>query len=205
MSTTTDRPGTQIYIPYSHPVNSTISQRTTTIVAGAGHGGDGSIQAAFKDLAKTMPPGMPLFDIQEGDLLVDDATWQIRTRTEVLLILAVITFVITGFGVYSSISYSVGLRAQELAIRRALGGGTSHLLLLVMRDGMILTGAAVVVGAILYFLLWKTLGAAVTEMPQLTPLTIGATGGILILLTLLYTFPPALKAARATDFSVLRS
>ncbi len=204
MSSAAGRQEAQIYIPYSHPMNSTISQRTMTIVAGAGQRGTSSIRAAFEDLAKAMPPGVPLFDVQEGDLLVSDATWQIRTRTEVLLILALITFVITAFGVYSSFAFSIDLRVEELAIRRALGGRTFHLLLLLMGDGLKLTLAAIVVGVIIYFLSWKALGAIVTDLPQLTPFTVGATSGALLLLMLLSTLAPALAAARATDFSVLR-
>lgn len=205
MSTTTVQPEAQVYVPYAHPVNSTISQRTMTVVVDAGRDAERPIQAVFKDLAQAMPPGMPLFDIQEGNLLVSNVTWRIRTRTEVLLVLAIITFVITGFGVYSSIAYSAGLRSQEFAVRRALGAPTSNLLLLIVRDGIALTAAAAIVGAILYSLLLKTLGSAVTGMPQLTVATVCATGGILFALMLLSSLPPAWRAVKAVDFSILRN
>ena len=54
-------------------------------------------------------------------------------------------------GIYSVMSYTVAQRERELAIRAAVGASRSSLLSMVLREGLILSGAGIAVGALIAF------------------------------------------------------
>src|SRR4030095_1892548 len=52
-------------------------------------------------------------------------------------------------GIYSVMSYTVAQRERELAIRAAVGATRSTLLLMVLREGLILSPAGIAAGAVI--------------------------------------------------------
>ena len=54
-------------------------------------------------------------------------------------------------GIYSVMSYTVAQRERELAIRAAVGASRSSLLSMVLREGLMLSGAGIAAGAVIAF------------------------------------------------------
>jgi ABC-type antimicrobial peptide transport system permease subunit len=59
---------------------------------------------------------------------------------------AVVATLLGMVGLYGLVSFSVGRRAREIAVRRALGANTVEILRLVLGHGLRLAGAGLVIG-----------------------------------------------------------
>ena len=67
---------------------------------------------------------------------------------------ALVALILACGGIYGSMLYSVSQRRQEMGIRLALGAAGSDVIGLVLRQGVRLTVAGVLLGAVILLLLW---------------------------------------------------
>ena len=71
---------------------------------------------------------------------------QPRFRTILLTIFAVVALVIAAVGIYGVMAYALLQRSREIGIRMALGCSSEGIFLLILNDGMRLTGIGVIIG-----------------------------------------------------------
>jgi putative ABC transport system permease protein len=71
-----------------------------------------------------------------------------------LLVFGGVALSLAAIGVYGVISYSISERTHELGLRRALGATAGNVLGMVLRQGMTVAGAGVVMGVLGAF--WLT-------------------------------------------------
>ena len=62
---------------------------------------------------------------------------------------AAIALLLASIGIYGLLAYMVGQRSHEIGIRVALGGQPSDILGLILRRGMLLSGAGILAGLLL--------------------------------------------------------
>ena len=97
------------------------------------------IQAINRDVAVVEPLPMETF-IQNQ--------FYARPRFSLLVlgIFACTGIVLVAFGVYGVLAYTVSQQTKEIAIRMALGGERGHVIKMVLRLGMQLVGAGLIIG-----------------------------------------------------------
>ena len=108
---------------------------------------------------------------------------------------ATLALALAAIGLYGVLSYSVTLRRRELGIRAALGASRRDLLALVVRQGLIATGAGLAVGlglAVVAARLMRTLlfGIEPMDVPSFA-----ASAGLLLVVALAACLVPARRAA----------
>jgi macrolide transport system ATP-binding/permease protein len=124
--------------------------------------------------------------------------WLIGAFATLALVLAVV-------GLYGVVAYSVGLRTREIGVRIALGAQRRTVYRQVLGEAMWLAGLGTVLGMI------GAVGAATLmrnllfDVPSWDPLTLVATGVILMLAALLASYFPARRAASVNPIEVLGS
>jgi putative ABC transport system permease protein len=119
-------------------------------------------------------------------------------KTSMLLftVFAGAALLLAAIGIYGVMAYSVTQRTQEIGIRMALGAQASDVLLLVVRQGMILTIIGVAVGLAGAFGLAHIIASLLFGVPATDPLIFLAVSALLLVVALLACYLPARRAAR---------
>jgi predicted permease len=160
--------------------------------------------AAVRDKVKAIDPRMPLRGTGTMRQNIDAGLWAPRMGAALLSIFGGLALVLAMIGVYGVMSYTVAQRVQEIGIRMALGAGTSDVLVLVLKQGMLLTVAGTAIGVALALLLGRIVGALLFGVSGRDPLTLAAVTIALTLVALLACYLPARRAARVDPLVALR-
>jgi len=136
---------------------------------------------------------------------IRDRSLASRTFAMQLLVgFAVVAVVLTLAGVYSVLSLTVTARRRELAIRTAVGADARRIMGLVLRSGLKLIAAGIVVGVAVSFALSRVLQAMLFEVGRADPLTLTAAAAAFAAVALLACALPALRAARVDPAEALK-
>jgi predicted permease len=135
--------------------------------------------------------------------LVRQSLFAVNLAAALLGVFGLLALALASLGLYGVMSYSVGQRTRELGLRMALGAGRSGLMRLVLSQSLTLVGAGVAIGLVGA---WAATRAVATLIfgSTLDPVSfIGAPLG-LVIVALLASLPPALRASRIDPIVVLR-
>jgi ABC-type antimicrobial peptide transport system permease subunit len=132
-------------------------------------------------------------------------------------VLGSIALLLAAVGLYSVMAYSVAQRTQEIGVRMALGAQPAHVLRMVVRQGLVLTSAGLVVGCALAIAMGravasvsftnsgmganaKLLGSGAND-----PLIYVAAAAFLCVVAALASYLPARRAASVDPMQALRT
>jgi ABC-type lipoprotein release transport system permease subunit len=113
--------------------------------------------------------------------------------------------VFNGMAIYGVMAYSVSRRVLEIGIRIALGARLDDILMLVLRQGMGLTLAGLLIGLAGGLAVARLLSGLLFEIQPNDPPTFGAVTVLLALVALFACWWPARRAARVDPMVALRS
>jgi predicted permease len=107
-------------------------------------------------------------------------------------------------GIYGVIAYAVEQRAHEFSIRTALGAGRQDIILLVVREGLIVTLVGIVIGIGAAFGLTRLIASQLYGVTATDPLTITVVALLLTAVAMVACVLPARRAARVDPLRALR-
>jgi putative ABC transport system permease protein len=128
-----------------------------------------------------------------------------RFQTVLLTVFSLVALVLAATGIYGVLAYTVAQRSHEMGIRTALGASSRSILVLVLKQGLTLTGVGLLLGAIGAVLLTPVLGSLLFNVEVRDPQVFGEATAILLIVSALACVIPAWRAARANPMVVLRS
>jgi ABC-type antimicrobial peptide transport system permease subunit len=112
---------------------------------------------------------------------------------------------LAGLGVYSVIAYLVTQREREISIRVALGARGQDIVQLVLRQGVMLAVAGIIVGAAGAVAATRLLAGFLYGTSPTDPVSFVAVIGLLAAVALLASYVPARRAARVEAMGSLRA
>jgi ABC-type antimicrobial peptide transport system permease subunit len=118
---------------------------------------------------------------------------------------AALALALAVLGVYGVVSYAVARRTREVGIRLAVGAQPSALVRLLMREGVALVAAGIVVGLLLGLAGAQVLHSLLFGVSGVDPLTFIGAPVLLMLVGALAAFLPARRASRVDPASVMRA
>jgi predicted permease len=125
---------------------------------------------------------------------------------------AALALLLASVGLYGVISYLVGQRTQEMAIRMALGANRGDVLRWVLRRGAALAGIGVATGTLAALLVTRAMAGISLARSSIIygvhpwdPITILSVVVVLMLVALLASYVPARRAASVDPMQALRS
>jgi predicted permease len=118
---------------------------------------------------------------------------------------AVVALLLATAGLYGSLSHAVGRRRREIGVRMALGSERSGVLKLVVRQGMGLAAAGLLVGMLATLGLTGVLRGFLFGVRPTDPLTLACVAAILALVSAVACLLPAARATTVDPAEVLRA
>ena len=164
-----------------------------------------SVAQSAAAVVRDLDPDQPVQNVRTmNDVLETTLTFQ-RFSAVLLGLFAGVALTLASVGIYSVLSYIVRGRSREIGIRTALGARTSDVLRLVVLEGMTPAAIGIVVGAVAAFGSGKLLEKLLFGVSATDPLTLAAVAGALLLVSLLASLVPAVRASRLDPLRVLRT
>jgi putative ABC transport system permease protein len=118
---------------------------------------------------------------------------------------ALVALALAATGIYGMLASSVAERTREIGVRAALGASRRDILALVVRQGMALTAAGVVIGLIGAAAASRVIVTLLFGVSRLDPLTYLSVVGVLLGVSGIACWVPAWRAARVDPAITLRA
>jgi len=122
-----------------------------------------------------------------------------------LVLAAVIAIFLAAVGIYGVIAYVVSQRTAEIGVRMAIGAPAREVSNMVVRQGLVVVGAGVVLGLIAAVTMTRLMTTLLFEVDPLDPLTFAAVPLLLLGAGLVACLLPARRAASVDPAVALRS
>src|SRR6185369_15717320 len=117
---------------------------------------------------------------------------------------ALLALVLGGVGIYGIISYSVTQRTHEIGVRMALGARAANVLSLIMRNGLVLVLAGIVIGVAGAFALTRFLTTLLFGVTPTDTVTFVLVSLVFFVIAMVASLIPALRATRVDPLVALR-
>lgn len=186
----------QLYVPLSD------GSRLTVLVRA-----DAARRPAVVDrvasAVRTVDARLPI-EVRTADELYAQDLDQPRFNAAVMLVFAGVALALSVLGVYAVLSHAVRQRSFEIGVRAALGARPGQVMALVVRHGVLLTGAGIALGLAGSLALVRLLGHLLHGVAPDDPAVLASAAGVLTVATLAASTLPALRAARIDPVRVLR-
>ena len=162
-----------------------------------------SFVGAIKSEVQTVDRDQPLGNVQTLAALVDESIAPRRFSLFVVSLFAVIALVLGAVGLYGVMAYAVTQRTREFGIRVALGAQQSDVLRLVIRQGMLLSLAGVVIGVAGSFALTRLMSSLLFGVTPTDAMTFAIVSVILTSVALVACYVPARRATKVDPMVAL--
>ena len=188
----------QYYLPWAQAVilSPTLCIRTA---------GDASALAgALRAQLAAMDRDIPLYRVGTLEDAVYKAAAQPRFQAFLLACFAAMALLLSAVGLYAVLSYMVVRRTGEIGVRMALGAQRADVLAMVLKRGILLAAAGLVIGLGVSAILTRYLTDLLFRTPPLDAATFLVVPAILLTISLAASSLPAWRAARVDPMRTLR-
>jgi ABC-type antimicrobial peptide transport system permease subunit len=154
---------------------------------------------------RALDPRLPVANVRLMTDVVDASMATPRLTGTLLTIFAGLALVLAAVGVAGVLAYLVSRRRREIGIRMALGASRANVLGLIVRRGVLYAGAGIAAGIAAALFLTRLMEGLLFGVAPRDPLTFVAVSAILLVIAVVASLIPALRAARVDPLEALRS
>jgi putative ABC transport system permease protein len=164
-----------------------------------------SLASAVRREVLAVDKDQPIYDVKSMDEYVADSIAKQRLNMLLLGIFAAVALILAAVGIYGVVSYTVTQRTHEIGIRIALGAQKRDVLRLILGQGLRIVLTGIVVGLAASLALTSVLTSLLYEVSASDPATLVLVPLLLVSITLLACYLPALRAMKVDPMVALRS
>ena len=154
---------------------------------------------------RAVDPEQPVLDIATMEEIVEESLGQRPFAMLLLAAFAMLALVLASVGIYSVLAYTVRQRVREIGIRMALGAPAGGVLRLIVIEGLKPTLAGVALGLVLAAALVRVMATLLYGVDQHDLPTFSLVAGIMVIVGVVATLVPAVRATRVDPIVTLRS
>jgi ABC-type antimicrobial peptide transport system permease subunit len=161
-----------------------------------------AIHAAVERLA----PGVAIEGLQTQAEMIDNSLALSSERLLALLTgaFSALALLLASVGLYGTTAYMAGLRAREIAIRVALGGGRRRILWELLRQTVVVVGVGLSIGLALAWMVALSICSALGNTESHLVATLGIAGPVLLAVALAAVWVPANRVVSRNPMSALK-
>ncbi len=163
-----------------------------------------ALEGVVRREIQAVDPDLPVFGVRSLRSVIADSLGSRRFAMQVLGFFAATALLLAAIGIYGVMAYFVSQRVREIGVRMALGAQRADVLKLVVRQGMVLALAGVVVGFLAALALTHLMAAMLFGVSARDPLTLTMLTFLLAAVALLANLIPARRAAMVDPIVALR-
>jgi ABC-type lipoprotein release transport system permease subunit len=193
---TEDRVGT-----YYFPMKQVPARGMTIAVRGTGD--PTALAPAIRQALRAIDPELPLYSVRTMDDRMNESLSDRRTPMVIAMVFAVVALFLAAIGIYGVLAYQVSQRRKEIGIRLALGSDARSIFGLIVKEGMSLMAAGLVVGLAGAVAIRRTLGAQLYGVGALDPTVLASVALMLALVAFTACSLPARRAMRIDPVKAL--
>jgi putative ABC transport system permease protein len=153
---------------------------------------------------RAVDPNQPVSDVRTMDRVMSEWVSRSRFNTLLLGLFAALATLLSAVGIFGVMNYSVALRTREIGLRLAVGAQPRQVLMLILKQGLLLTIFGVVVGLAAAFALTRLLSGLLFGVAAVDPTTFTTISLLLVVVSLLACYLPARRAMRIDPLQALR-
>jgi predicted permease len=180
-------------------------------------GNPANVLSALRAQTLAIDPNVTVFDAAPMSEFIGASLFPQKVAASLMSVLSALALLMAAVGLYSVIAYSVAQRTQEIGVRMALGAAPSHVLRMVVRQGMALTSFGLAAGLALSFVLARLVAsmsftnsamgssANLMGLSSTDPLVYMAAVLFLYAIAAIATLLPARRAATIEPMRALRA
>lgn len=167
-------------------------------------GDPSSLEEPIRSTLRKLDPDAVLGDLTTMTSVVEDDLTGIRVVMLALSLLAAVALLLTAVGLYGVLSYHVGQRSNEFGIRFALGASSGKVVGPIMKKGLAMIGAGLLLGLLGAFAGSRLLQTLLYETTVFDPPTFVFAMAFLGCVALVACLVPAWRAGRINPVEALR-
>jgi putative ABC transport system permease protein len=195
----TDEAAPEIYLPFaqSHMNSVTLLMRTSSDPL--------ALARSVRKEVLAIDKNQPVYEVKTLAQRVNDAVAVSRSLMLLFAAFALLALVLAAVGIYGIISYSVTQRTHEIGIRMALGARTANVLRLIMKNGLALVLAGIVIGVGSAIGLTRFLATLLFGIEPTDSVTFIVVSVVFFVIAMIAALIPAIRATRVDPVIALRS
>jgi predicted permease len=163
--------------------------------------------AGVRQAMREVDSNLPLSDMRTQVQQAGETLAMERMFAKLLTLFGLIAQTLAAIGLYGVMAYTVSQRTHEIGIRMALGADRRNVLMMVVRQGMVLTLAGIAMGLFAAYVLTKYLESLTSMLfgvKARDPWTFAVIGVGLALVALIACLVPARRATKVDPLNALR-
>ncbi len=194
----TDEVAPEIYIPFAQARMNSVTLLVRT-------GSDPlALARSVRSKVLAIDKNQPVYEVKTLAQRVDEAVAVSRSLMVLFASFALLALILGAVGIYGIVSYSVTQRTHEIGIRMALGARAANVLSLIMKNGLTLVLAGIVIGVGSAFGLTRFLATLLFGIEPTDSVTFVIVSCVFFVIAMLAALLPAIRATRVDPLVALR-
>jgi putative ABC transport system permease protein len=163
-----------------------------------------AVTQSVREQVRALDRDLPVFGERTMAQVSAESVSRRRFAMQLVGLFGILALLLAAVGIYGVIAYSVTQRTREIGIRVALGASRSEILRWVLKQGMVLTMAGVVIGLVGAFSLTRLLRSLLFGVGPTDIVTYGVLAIRLTIVALIACYFPARRATKVDPLVALR-
>jgi len=163
-----------------------------------------TVTQSLREQVRTLDRDLPVFGERTMTQVAAESMSRRRFAMQLVGLFGILALLLAAVGIYGVIAYSVTQRTREIGIRVALGASKSAILRWVLKQGLMLTIAGVVVGLVGALVLTRLLRSLLFGIGPTDIVTYGVLATLLTVVALIACYVPARRATKVDPLVALR-